>query len=156
MHMKKVIMLICALAAMLLFAGCMQPQQESVTTPTVTPVTTPPTTAQTQRTPATTPSTSVDTIPPEKAVIVTVLRDQITPKIIVRFDGGKGQQQIRSIEVKVTRSDGQVLTNTLPSRVNAELEFDGTKGVDRVEVWVSYLDGSRYKLKDELYDYYKR
>ncbi|MDH7593656.1 MAG: flavin reductase [Methanomicrobiales archaeon] len=152
---KKVIILICALGAMLLFAGCMQPQQEGVTTPTTTPVTTAPTTVQPS--PTTTPaSTSADTIPPEKAVTISVLRDQITPKITVRFDGGKGQQQIRSIEVQVTRSDGQVLKNTLPARVNAEIEFDGTRGVDRVEIWVSYLDGSRYKLMNQLFDYFKR
>lgn len=155
--MKRIAAMICIMVAMLLFAGCMQQQEEKATvTPTTVP-TTVHTTVTTPKPTATTPSTpSVDIIPPEKMVSVSVFRDQVTPTIRIRFDGGKGQAQVTRIDVQVTRSDGQRMMDKLTARVNEELEFTGTKGRDRVEVWVSYTDGTRYKLLDRYYDYYER
>ncbi len=140
--------LLCSLA---LLAGCVSEEQgpQPTPTPVVTVVTTPALPPYLQKGP-------VDTIPPEKRVSVTIRRDQITPEITARFDGGNGQQQVREIQVKLTRSDGTSETKTLEAKVNAEIKFQGTKGVDRVEIRVSYLDGTSYRLSDSLYDFYAR
>ncbi len=52
-------------------------------------------------------------MPPGKTVEVQVYRDPIAPTITVLFRGGMGQSSVRGIDVAVTRSDGQVITETL-------------------------------------------
>ena len=68
------------------------------------------------------------------------------------FDGGPGQIFVQEVKVTVTGSDGKVTTKDISQsgqiQAGAVVEFPGTKGKDRVEVWAT-INGQTYKIKDE-------
>ncbi|MDD1673916.1 MAG: hypothetical protein LUP99_05860 [Methanomicrobiales archaeon] len=136
-----------------LLAGCAAPQQG------VTPTTVPPTTVTTAP-PQTSPSGSslvpgpTQTMPADKSVTVDITRDQIYPTITLTFRGGKGQFQVRDVDVRVTRSDGVVETGKLGHDVGNTVTLTGTRGKDRVEVTVTLITNDQYKIIDALYDFY--
>ncbi len=144
------------------FAGC---TGVPGTTPTPVPTTAVPTATPTQGTPATTVSTVVttattiptepmvtQTIPLQYAIDVTIQKDRVYNTITVIFDGGPGQVFVQEIKVTVTNSDGTVTTRDIPQsgqiQDGASVEFQGTKGRDRVEVWAT-INGVTYKIRDE-------
>ena len=153
MNYKMGLPLIIVLLVALL-AGCAAPQQGNVS-PTTVPPTTLPTTP-----PLTSPSGGslvpgpTQTMPADKSVTVDVTRDPIYPTITLTFRGGKGQFQVRDIDVRVTRSDGVVETQKLGHNVGDTATLTGTRGKDRVEVTVTLVTGDQYKIIDALYDYY--
>ncbi|MDD1715569.1 MAG: hypothetical protein LUQ01_01075 [Methanolinea sp.] len=153
----KGILFVCILmATFLLVAGCTQtPGTPATPTPTV-PVTVPATPPQTQApTQAPTLGYIDGPIPTNYDVSVQVDRNTIvTPPIITAtFRGGKGINFVSSIQVVVTRSDGQVIEKTMQKpQVNDKVEIEGTRGKDRVSVFVNLVDGNRYKIYDQEFE----
>ena len=97
------------------------------------------------------------TLPSERSIDIQINdKDALDATIPVIFAGGKGQAAVTSIEVRVTRPDGVIITENLPAEKGAELKIQGTKGDDRVEVFVSFNDGTSYKIIDRLLPYRTR
>lgn len=122
------------------------------------PPATPPVTVQTPRntTAQTIPATieqqairPVDTFPPKSAVSVVIgQKDTSYATIPVTFNGGDGQTLVRNITVRMTRSDGRVITSNLNPENGAEVTLEGTRGTDRVEVFVTYYSGKTLLIAD--------
>jgi len=94
-------------------------------------------------------------LPPENLrIALQVERDPRSFIVSVMYMGGKGQYGVRDILVRLTRSDGTVLTETFrPVQVGSHVELQGTQKVDRVEVIVHYHTGDEYKVVDQVFDY---
>ncbi|MDD1660712.1 MAG: hypothetical protein LUQ62_05865 [Methanomicrobiales archaeon] len=156
MHARILTLLSLALACVIL-AGCAAPQAETPTPAPTTLMTTAPVTATTTAPPAMEPGPTV-TVPPALAVQVDVQRNPISiyPEITVTFQGGKGQLLTQSVDVRVTRSDGEVRTARIERpgpgetiRTGTSVTLDGTQGTDRVEITVT-INGIPYKIYDKL------
>ncbi len=87
--------------------------------------------------------------PADLAVSVSAQKDQVYGTITVVFDGGYGQDLVKSIDVKVTLSDGTEQILPLVPAKGSEITVDGTKGEDRVEAVVSFMNGDSYKVLDK-------
>jgi len=138
------VLIILLLAAALLAAGCSQPSPPPAIPTTITPLPTTITPLPTTITPLPTPT--LDYIPGPMPVNfeVTVAVDRnvvsIDPKITVTFRGGRGINQVYSVDVVVTRSDGVVEKVTMSRpKVNDYVEILGTTGTDRVQVFVTLV-----------------
>jgi hypothetical protein len=84
-------------------------------------------------------------------------RDPITQTVTVLFDGGKGQRAVRDVLVRLTRSDGQVLTRTFrPTTIGEGASLPGTRYTDRLEVIVTYNNGDKTTIIDKRFDYKMR
>ena len=89
-------------------------------------------------------------VPPDNlAVSVSAQKDPIYHTISVTFNGGPGQQIVSSVLVGVTFSDGHVETEELSAISGSTITFEGTEGMDVVEVVVSYMNGEYYKILHE-------
>lgn len=147
---KMSLVILITLITSTFFTGCTEMQPGPTVSPTSVPSTTVPTkTINTFLIPGPT-----QTMPPNYVVVVNVQRDPIDPTITVTFRGGKGQYYVRDVDVRLTRSDGVVVTKKLGHDMMDEVTFDGTKGKDRVEVTVTLITNDQYKIIDALYDYY--
>jgi len=97
------------------------------------------------------------TLPSERSVDIQINdKDALDATISVIFAGGKGQAAVTSIEVRVTRPDGVVVTENLAAEKGAELKIQGSKDEDRIEVFVSFNDGTSYKIIDRILPYRTR
>jgi hypothetical protein len=124
---------------------------EEVSTPTATQTPIPPTATAT---PLPTEDKCIDGDPPSnRDVDIGVNRDSVATTITISFRGGKGQYMVEDIDVRVTLSTGEVINEKLESKVNDEVVVQGTKGSDRIEVFVSYYDGTCYKVLDDYYEF---
>ena len=97
-----------------------------------------------------------DVIPDNNAVKVTVQEKVYDGTIPVVFNGGKGQSLVKTIDVTLYRSDGQVKTATIGTNKDDLVTLQGTKdpnNPDRVVVYVSEMNGQRYKVADVLSEY---
>jgi len=96
-------------------------------------------------------------IPPDNLLVYfQAERDPTTRIVSVRFMGGKGQAGVRDVLVRLTRSDGQVLTGTFkPIQVGSGVDLQGTEKVDRVEVIVHYHTGDSYTVIDRTFEWKK-
>jgi hypothetical protein len=96
-------------------------------------------------------------VPPDNLLVYfQVERDPLTRIVSVQYMGGKGQMGVRDVFVRLTRSDGQVLTETFkPAQVGSGVELQGTEKEDRVEVIVHYFTGDEYKVIDQVFEYKK-
>lgn len=141
------IILIFLIGALMVTAGCNGTPDSG--TPTASPTATSPLTTAATNTVSLSPG---PTQVPEtyKTVSFDVEKNTISAMITVDFMGGKGQSQVTGIDVKVTLSNGQVVTGTINNAVGDFYEVQGTNGTDRVEVTVHYTDGSSFKVVDEL------
>lgn len=152
------ILITLILTGCVVLAGCtgspppVQPATPSPT-PTPEPTTIPPTP---EETPAVVPTSEysifdgpVTQPPAELEVSVSARKDPVYNQITVVFDGGKGQQLLQSISVRVTTSDGIVTEQPLPPNRGAEIEFAGSKGVDRVQVAAYYKNGASYLILNQ-------
>jgi hypothetical protein len=94
-------------------------------------------------------------VPPESLQIwLQDERDPITHIVTVIFNGGKGQRGVREIQVRLTRSDGEVLTRTFKPVMTGEgVSLQGTKYTDHLEVVVSYNNGENYTIIDRVFEY---
>jgi len=97
-----------------------------------------------------------DAIPDTNAVTVTVQEKIYDGKIPVVFNGGRGQNLVKSIEVTLYTSDGQITTANLGINKDDTISLQGTKdpnNPDRVVVYVSEMNGQTYKVADVLSTY---
>jgi len=156
--------------ALLFMAGCtggQAPQPGKTPTPvetTIAMVTTSPPTpspAPTGVTPSVTPAAQetdpypkdLTYLPPATSVDIGIDKDRVYNTITVTFIGGPGQALVSNILVRVTTSEGLVQQKNLPVNAagigtGASVDLKGTRGSDRVEVFVTQ-GGVMYKLRDE-------
>ena len=95
-------------------------------------------------------------MPDNNAVKVTVQEKVYDGTIPVVFNGGKGQSLVKSIDVTLYRSDGQVMTAKIGINKDDTISLQGTKdpnNPDRVVVYVSEMNGQTYKVADVLSTY---
>jgi hypothetical protein len=84
-------------------------------------------------------------------------RDPITNSVTVLFDGGKGQLAVHEVQVRLTRSDGQVLTGSFrPLVIGEGISLAGTRYTDRLEVIVVYNSGETYPVIDKNFFHKER
>jgi Double zinc ribbon len=97
-------------------------------------------------------------VPPDNLLVYfQAERDPITRIVSVMFMGGKGQAGVSDVFVRLTRSDGQVLTGTFkPIQVGSGIELPGTEKEDRVEVIVHYYTGDTYTVIDRTFAWKKQ
>nr|WP_320161058.1 hypothetical protein [uncultured Methanoregula sp.] len=148
----SVILVICAAIA---FAGCTSPSGSSAV-----PVTGSSGTSSGANSLVT---QATDAIPDYNSVTVDVGEKDLHGKIPVIFQGGKGQINLKKIDVKLTRTDGSTQTATVGIDKGNEVDLDGTQGTgslqgqpDRVEVWVTMNSGTTYKVADVIREYRTR
>lgn len=97
-----------------------------------------------------------DAVPDYNAVTVDVGEKDYLGNIPVIFQGGKGQIHVKKIDVKLIRADGQIQTENLGRNKGDDVELQGTKQTDRVEVTVTMDNGQTYKIVDTLRAYRTR
>ena len=90
--------------------------------------------------------------PAELTVSVSVRKDPVYSTITATFDGGKGQDLVQSILVRTTLSTGEVSEEPLDKQKGAELTINGSRGADRVQVAVTYMNGDSYHISDTILD----
>ena len=94
------------------------------------------------------------TLPAHLDIVLQTERDPRTRMISVEYMGGKGQYGVREIFVRLTRSDGEVLTGSFkPIQIGSRIELQGTELVDRLEVIVRYNSGEEYTAIDRVFEY---
>jgi hypothetical protein len=143
-----VMLVLCAL-----LAGCTSPTASELK-PAETPVpTTIPTPFSTSVATVVATPNAVETLPPEQFVDLILSKQRPDSSIHLLFNGGKGEIFVQNILMKVTRPNGEVVEQYMNDgsrkpRRGDELIIDGTRGKDRVEVFVTSA-GKTYKIKDE-------
>jgi hypothetical protein len=149
-----VMLVLCAL-----LAGCTSPTASELK-PAETPV---PTTLSPISIPVVTVVSTpkaIETLPAEQFVDLVLSKQRPDSSIHLLYNGGKGEVFVQNILLKVTLSTGEVVEhymndgNRKPRRGD-ELIVDGTRGTDRVEVFVTTA-GKTYKVIDQpvLNSYY--
>lgn len=159
--MKRSLLILVGITMVLCIwmAGCSQPSQEQTTpTPTTMPVTTATTAVPTSPTQGPSPTAGFieGPLPSQYSVDVQVVRNTVatSPMITVTFRGGKGINFVHSMDVVVSRSDGQIVTGSLyKPKVNDQLDLEGTRGTDRVEVFINLITGDRYRVYDQAHPF---
>lgn len=87
--------------------------------------------------------------PLDLVVSVSARKDPVYHTITVTFDGGKGQQLLKSLTVRVTDSEGKVTEVPLGTNKGDEVEIAGTNGDDRVQVVAAYKNGTSFHIHDQ-------
>jgi len=96
------------------------------------------------------------TLPPQYYVEVQVQKQNQdgVPIITVTFRGGTGMTFTEQVNIRVTRSDGEIETATMDKpKVGEERNLQGTVYDDRVEVSVFLATGETYTIYDQLIPY---
>lgn len=75
---------------------------------------------------------------------------RFTHDLTVTFNGGKGQSFVKTIDLHVTKSNGEVVTETLKPIIGDEVTISNAQGENRVEIIVSLVSGESCKVKDEI------
>jgi len=133
--------------------------QSSITVGLPPPSPIPPTPTMTNPTATETvlPSGTTEQLPRTIEVYFSVQPKDSAGRVIVRFEGGPGKSMVKAIEVRLTKADGSVDTAQMDTRMEfPEVTFMGSKGTDRVEVFVRFLSGKTYKVIDEPVIYRQR
>ena len=95
--------------------------------------------------------------PPNLLVYFQAERDPITGLVTVTFTGGAGQNGVSDASIRLTRSDGQVLTQILkPRQIGSFTTLQGTLMTDHIEVTANYYNGQKYRIIDKLFEYKKK
>lgn len=152
--MKHATFFLAALAVILcvIAAGCTSSPPPAPATPAPTPEPTPvPTTVATAATTAP-GSEPVQTLPAAQQVSLSLTKDRPTSEIHLLYEGGPGNLYTNTVVMRVyssptvfkeyTMNDGKKLA------AGMEIVAPGTKGADRVEVFVT-SSGVRYKVMDQ-------
>jgi len=140
-------LILCALSA-----GCTSPTQteiKSVETPTPVPTVISTTTISTV---VATP-VQVDTLPAEQYVDLQLSKERPDYTLHLIYNGGKGEGNVVNVLMKATLSDGRVVEKYMNDgqrkpRRGDEIIIQGTRGSDRVEVFVTSA-GRTYKVLDQ-------
>ena len=96
------------------------------------------------------------TLPPDYYITVDVQKQGQSgiPTVTAIFRGGTGQIFTAQLTVKVTRSDGKVITKTMDHpKVGDEIDIEGTRYDDRVEIVDLVSTGNSYRIYDQLMPY---
>ncbi|PWR69962.1 hypothetical protein [Methanospirillum lacunae] len=157
MNRYQIILIVGVLAGLLLVAGCTEqatPKSGQTLPPTSAPTSIatplPATQAPVTQTPAPTLFDSQVMEPPaDLGVSVSVQKDPVYSNITTTFDGGRGQTLVQSIQARITLSDGRVIEQDLGKQKGDEITTAGTKGADRVQVVVKYMNGDSYLILDK-------
>ena len=143
------VLVVCALSA-----GCTSPTQVEIKPAETTAVVTtqPPATSTATVTVVSTPL-AVETLPAEQAVDIVVDKQRPDATIHLVYNGGMGEIFVQNVMMRVTGSDGQVNERylndgTRKPRRGDELVMDGTRGTDRVAVFLTSA-GKTYKIYDK-------
>ncbi|OPY37025.1 MAG: TIR domain protein [Methanoregula sp. PtaU1.Bin051] len=90
-------------------------------------------------------------LPDDLPIYVEVSKDPTNAMITVIYNGGDGGKVVQDNTVTLTRSDGTVETAKLNFKERlSEVEFQGTRGTDRIQVVVVMGGGTRYAIVDKL------
>jgi hypothetical protein len=153
MKPSKFLLAISVLMVCVLFAGCTSPTEARIkpygtTVPTSLPVTTAPSASTVVSTPQ-----SVETLPYAQIVNIEVGKQRPDASIHMIFLGGKGEDYVQNIMMRVTQPDGTIEEKYLNDGIRKprpydELVMDGTHGVDQVAVFLTSL-GKTYKVFDK-------
>jgi len=95
----------------------------------------------------------VSTLPAEQDVDLKLTKERPDYTLHLLYNGGKGEGVVQNILMKVTLSDGTIVQQymndgTRKPRRGDELIIQGTRGNDRVEVFVTSA-GVTYKALDQ-------
>ncbi|MBP7412008.1 MAG: hypothetical protein KA818_10845 [Methanoculleus sp.] len=96
------------------------------------------------------------TMPPGKEVAFEIKKEypqSFTHDLTIEFRGGKGQDYIlkeNGINLRVTKSTGEVVTKTMQPRIGDAVTINEAEGENRVEITVSLVSGGPYKVVDEI------
>ncbi|MDO9549469.1 MAG: zinc ribbon domain-containing protein [Methanoregula sp.] len=97
-------------------------------------------------------------VPPTNLLVYyEVERDPITGLVTVTFRGGAGQYGVSDVSIRLTRSDGEVLTQSFkPQQIGSFTTLKGTLMTDHIEVTANYYNGEKYRIIDQLFEYKKK
>ncbi len=90
-------------------------------------------------------------LPKDAELYIEASKDPTNAVITVQFNGGPGGKVVQDNTVTLTRSDGTVATAKLDFKERlSEVELQGTRGTDRIQVVVIMGTGTRYVVVDKL------
>ncbi len=123
-----------------------------------TPVVTTPSVVPSQNTASASFVPEPTRVPPANLLVTyQAERDPLTGLVTVTFTGGAGQHGVSDVSIRLSRSDGQVLTQTFsPRQIGSFVTLQGTKMTDRIEVIANYYNGDKYRIIDQLFEYKKK
>ncbi|MFA6225444.1 MAG: hypothetical protein WC620_04500 [Methanoregula sp.] len=144
--LTALVLVLCALSA-----GCTSPTQAEILpvgSPTPLSILVTTSTATLMSTPV-----AVDTLPSEQFVDLQLTKERPDFTLHLLYNGGKGEIFVQNVVMKVTRSDGQIIQQSMNEgqrkpRRGDELVIQGSRGNDRVEVFVTSA-GKTYKAIDK-------
>jgi hypothetical protein len=94
------------------------------------------------------------TLAKDTELVVEVNKDSSNAMVTVQFAGGPGIGRVKENRVILTRSDGTVVEGKLDfNRRMSEVELQGTRGTDRVQVIVTTISGETKSILDTLLPY---
>jgi hypothetical protein len=108
------------------------------------------------------PAVSFEPLPTQRLpvsleVVYQAERDPRNGMVTVTFRGGPGMNGIAETLVRVTKSDGQVVTKTFkPRQIGDSVSVQGTMQRDRVEVISNFYNGESYRCIDTVFEYKQR
>ena len=116
--------------------------------PQMTPLS--PADSVTPGTPAPVPAGTIEPLPRDLEVFVSIQPKDSAGHVTVQFDGGRGRALVKAIDARLTQPDGTVATGSMDMQAEfPEVTLQGSKGTDRVEVFVRFLSGKTYKVYDD-------
>jgi hypothetical protein len=120
----------------------------TVPAPQVTP--TPPADSLILGTPAPVPSGTIEPLPRDLEVFVSIQPKDSAGHVTVQSGGGRGRALVKAIDARLTRPDGTVATGSMDMQAEfPEVTLQGSKGTDRIEVFVLFMSGKTYKVYDD-------
>ncbi|WP_292517350.1 hypothetical protein [Methanoculleus sp.] len=93
------------------------------------------------------------TMPPGKEIefqITGGFPSRVTNDLYIAFRGGTGRDFVKSLDVRVTKSTGEVITDSLQPTTGDELIIQNAKGENRVEITASLIIGGTFKVVDRI------
>ena len=91
------------------------------------------------------------TLAKDTELFVEVEKDPSNAMITIRFAGGPGTGRVKTNRVILTRSDGSVTEGILNFNERlSEVQFQGTRGTDRIQVIVTMFSGDTKSIVDTL------
>lgn len=141
------------LGACALSAGCTSPTQAGLPPAETTAVPVPVTSPSIPIPSVIATPVAVETLPSEQFVDLQLTKERPDFTLHLLYNGGKGEVFVQNILMKVTLSDGTVVQQymddgTRQPRRGDELVIQGTRGSDRVEIFVTSA-GRTYKVLDK-------
>jgi hypothetical protein len=153
--MKRLLFLfaISIVAVCMLSAGCTSPTEARIKPYGTTIPAALPTSSSTSATTVVVTPSSEETLPYEQRVNIEVQKQRPDASIHMIFLGGKGEDYVQNMMLRVTRSDGTVEEKYLNDRTRRprpydELVMDGSRGAGQVAVFLTSL-GKTYKIYDK-------